>query len=47
VTFLSGEPPRGALEGPSLDLAADKELFGAERIERWFGRDWTPLGVAR
>jgi sulfide:quinone oxidoreductase len=46
-TFLSGEPPRGALEGPSLDLAADKERFGAERIDRWFGRDWTPLGVAR
>jgi sulfide:quinone oxidoreductase len=44
VTFLSGETPRGALEGPSLDLAADKERFGAERAARWFGRDWTPLG---
>ncbi len=44
VTFLSGAAPRGALEGPSLDLAADKARFGAERIARWFGRDWTPLG---
>jgi sulfide:quinone oxidoreductase len=47
VTFMSGEAPRGALEGPSPDLAADKSRFGAERIERWFGRAWTPLGVAR
>jgi sulfide:quinone oxidoreductase len=47
VTFLSGEAPRGALEGPSVDLAADKSRFGAERIERWFGRAWTPLDVAR
>jgi len=46
VTFLSGEAPRGALEGPSLELAGDKERFGAERVARWFGRDWTPLGVA-
>jgi len=44
VTFLSGEAPRGALEGPSLDLAADKSEFGADRVRRWFGRDWTPLG---
>jgi sulfide:quinone oxidoreductase len=46
VSFLSGEQPRGALEGPSLDLAADKTEFGADRIERWFGRSWTPLGPA-
>ena len=44
VTFLSGEAPRGALEGPSLELAADKTLFGAERVGRWFGRSWAPLG---
>jgi sulfide:quinone oxidoreductase len=44
VTFLSGEMPRGALEGPSLELAADKSAFGADRVARWFGRDWTPLG---
>jgi len=44
VTFLSGAAPRGALEGPSLALAADKETFGAERVRRWFGREWTPVG---
>jgi sulfide:quinone oxidoreductase len=44
VTFLSGAAPTGALEGPSLALAADKETFGTDRIRRWFGRDWTPLG---
>jgi sulfide:quinone oxidoreductase len=44
VAFLSGQAPRGALEGPSLDLAVDKARFGAERIARWFGKDWTPLG---
>ena len=36
VTFLSGQPPAGALEGPSTALAADKETFGSERLERWF-----------
>jgi sulfide:quinone oxidoreductase len=38
VTFLSGERPRGGLDGPSPALAADKELFGSSRIQRWFGR---------
>jgi sulfide:quinone oxidoreductase len=42
VTFLSGAAPTGALEGPSVALGADKEAFGADRIRRWFGRDWTP-----
>jgi len=41
VTFLSGEPPRGALEGPSEALAADKGDFGSSRIRRWFDRTWT------
>ena len=36
VTFLSGQAPAGALEGPSTELAADKETFGSERLERWF-----------
>jgi len=27
-----------------LILGAGKARFGAERIARWFGRDWTPLG---
>jgi sulfide:quinone oxidoreductase len=38
VTFLSGQSPTGALEGPSIELAADKETFGADRLERWFTR---------
>jgi sulfide:quinone oxidoreductase len=43
VTFLSGQVPAGVLEGPSADLVADKTAFGAERVQRWFGRDWTPI----
>ncbi|HEU4811892.1 MAG TPA: FAD-dependent oxidoreductase [Nocardioides sp.] len=43
VTFVSGQPPAGVLEGPSTDLVADKVAFGAERIRRWFDRAWTPL----
>ncbi|KQW53035.1 flavoprotein reductase [Nocardioides sp. Root1257] len=42
VTFVSGQPPVGTLQGPSTDLAHDKETFGAERVSRWFGREWTP-----
>ncbi|MFH8250530.1 NAD(P)/FAD-dependent oxidoreductase [Microbacterium sp. B2969] len=42
VSFFDGRPS-GSLEGPSLALAADKREFGASRIKRWFGRDWTPL----
>ncbi len=41
VTFLSGEMPKGELEGPSQALAADKVTFGATRVQRWFGRTWT------
>ena len=37
VTFLSGAAPRGALEGPSSALAADKAEFGSSRVRRWFG----------
>ena len=40
VTFRSGRPPVGDLEGPSAALAADKTAFGADRIRRWFGREW-------
>jgi sulfide:quinone oxidoreductase len=43
VTFLSGQPPVGDLIGPSVDFAADKAEFGADRIKRWFGRDWQTL----
>ena len=38
VTFRSGEPPAGALEGPSTALAANKEAFASERLERWFNK---------
>jgi sulfide:quinone oxidoreductase len=41
VTFLSGQPPVGGLQGPSQALAADKVDFGSRRIERWFGRSWS------
>ena len=37
VTFLSGEAPRGGIEGPSQALAADKVEFGSSRARRWFG----------
>lgn len=43
VTFLSGQAPTGALEGPSQDLAADKAEFGRSRIQRWFGHEWRPV----
>jgi sulfide:quinone oxidoreductase len=40
VTFLSGQAPRGGLQGPSPELMADKQAFGSTRVRRWFGRDW-------
>jgi sulfide:quinone oxidoreductase len=43
VTFMSGQAPRGSIEGPSAHFAQDKVTFGAERIERWFGRQWHPV----
>ena len=41
VTFLSGEPPAGLLQGPSTDLMQDKHHFGTSRVQRWFGREWS------
>src|SRR3954454_14064441 len=41
VTFLAGSAPLGSLDGPSLDIAADKSDFGASRIRRWFAREWS------
>lgn len=38
VTFLSGQTPSGALQGPSIALAADKDVFRSERLQRWFHR---------
>ena len=40
VTFVSGEAPAGELEGPSPEIAADKDEFGSSRIQRWFDRSW-------
>ncbi len=40
VTFVSGQAPRGRLEGPSPALVADKADFGSSRVQRWFGRTW-------
>lgn len=41
VVFLPGQSPVGELEGPSLALMGDKANFGADRIRRWFGREWS------
>ena len=40
VTFLSGQPPVGDLEGPSQTIAEDKAAFGTTRVRRWFDRTW-------
>ena len=40
VTFVSGQPPSGTLDGPSADYVADKVEFGSSRIQRWFDRPW-------
>jgi sulfide:quinone oxidoreductase len=37
ANFLGGPAPTARLIGPSRDLAAEKEAFGATRRERWFG----------
>jgi sulfide:quinone oxidoreductase len=44
VTFRSGQRPVGDLEGPAAGLTGDKVSFGAQRIQRWFGREWRPVG---
>ena len=38
ANFLGGPSPTAQLVGPSPELAAEKEAFGATRRERWFGR---------
>jgi sulfide:quinone oxidoreductase len=40
VTFLSGQAPVGALEGPSELIGQEKIVFGTSRIQRWFDHDW-------
>ena len=47
VTFVSGQAPRGGLEGPSRVLVADKVEFGTSRVRRWFGREWVPEDRSR
>jgi sulfide:quinone oxidoreductase len=41
VTFLSGQAPTGHYDGASADYLAEKAEFGASRIRRWFGREWS------
>lgn len=41
VSFQSGQAPVGDMEGPSLEIAADKGEFGSSRIQRWFDRQWS------
>jgi sulfide:quinone oxidoreductase len=38
ANFLGGPAPTARLVGPSLELAREKDTFGATRRERWFGR---------
>jgi sulfide:quinone oxidoreductase len=40
VTFVSGQPPSGTLDGPSEAYVADKVEFGTSRVQRWFGQTW-------
>jgi sulfide:quinone oxidoreductase len=42
VTFAAGQAPHGTYDAASHAIAADKVRFGRERIQRWFGREWTP-----
>ena len=37
VTFRAGDRPFGSMQGPSIELARDKQEFGSSRISRWFG----------
>lgn len=43
VTFRRGQAPLGTFEEPSTGIAADKAEFGAGRIRRWFGREWSTV----
>ena len=37
VDFFSGPSPTGKYCEPSIDLRAEKQLFGSSRRARWFG----------
>ncbi len=43
VTFTPGVPPSGTFEEPSSELVHEKSEFGATRIRRWFGRQWSAV----
>jgi sulfide:quinone oxidoreductase len=40
VTFF-GDQRSGELGGPDGDLRAEKAEFGASRVKRWFGKEWS------
>jgi sulfide:quinone oxidoreductase len=42
VMFAAGSPPSGKLFGPDVALVPDKQAFGSDRVQRWFGRAWVP-----
>ena len=44
VTFF-GDKKSGELMGPAEDLLAEKAEFGASRIKRWFGREWSATAI--
>lgn len=46
VTFVSGQPPRGTIDGPSEAIASDKGEFGSSRVRRWFGRTWSATATS-
>ncbi len=41
VNFLSGPKPTAIFQSASTAFAAEKVEFGASRVRRWFGRDWS------
>ena len=40
VDFFSGPKPTGTFQAPSDALVAEKVVFGASRVQRWFGHAW-------
>jgi sulfide:quinone oxidoreductase len=44
VTFF-GDQRSGELVGPDEGLVAEKAEFGASRVKRWFGREWSPTEI--
>ena len=44
VTFF-GDQRSGELGGPDGDLRAEKAEFGASRVKRWFGKEWSATKV--